>query len=373
MPSIEMVDLQTQYLHLKNQIDKEIEKVLLSGTYIKGPEVQLFESQLAAYTGSSQVISCANGTDALMIAFMALNLPAGSEVITPAFSYAAVAETLHLLKLIPVYAEVNEQTFLLDPATLESLITAKTAAIVPVHLYGQCSDMEPILVFAKKHNLYVIEDNAQAIGAIYTFSNGQKAQAGTMGHVNTTSFFPTKNLGCYGDGGALFVQDNELAQRARMIANHGQQVKYSHELIGVNSRLDAVQAAILNVKLNHLNEFIESRQLAASTYDAGLSGIAELKIPYRSNASTHVFHQYTITLQDQQMRDNLKTHLVSKAIPSMIYYHLPLYKQVAYKQDVNLPISEDLCNRVLSLPMHTELSEAQLEFIVTQIKEFFNT
>lgn len=371
MPAIHMVDLPSQYLRLKDQIDTAIDKVLLSGTYIKGPEVADFERRLAEYTGARHVIGCGNGTDALMLAFLALDLPFGAEVITPSFSYAAVAETLLFLGLKPVYAEVNPQTFLLNASGIDALVTENTVGIVPVHLFGQCCDMEPILELAEHYNLFVVEDNAQAIGCQYTFSNGDIKQAGTMGTIGTTSFFPTKNLGCYGDGGAIFCNDDELADRIRMLANHGQKVKYNHEILGVNSRLDTIQAAILNVKLNHLDEFTKQRQQAAAAYDRELMGINGLNIPLRSANSSHVFHQYTLTTTDRATRDGLKEFLNSMGIPSMVYYPLPLHVQKAYEQPISMELTENLSQTVLSLPMHTEISAEQTEYITHTIKAYY--
>lgn len=372
MRPIQMVDLPGQYLRLKTEFTPAIENVLISGAYIKGPDVATFEKDLSAYIGAKHVIGCANGTDALQIAFMALNLQPGDEVITPSFGYAAVAEVIHLLGLKPVFAEVNPDTFLLDPASMEAAITPATKAIAPVHLYGQVADMEKILEIAARYHLYVVEDTAQAIGAVYTFSNGRKAQAGTMGDIGTTSFFPTKNLGCYGDGGAVFTQNDDLAKTMKMIANHGQQIKYKHEIIGINSRLDTLQAAILEVKLKHLPEFESARNACANWYDRELASCHWLKLPVRNPSSTHVFHQYTMVVQDNEMRDGLKKYLAEKSIPTMVYYPTPLHQQQAYRQEISMPLTEDLCSRVLSLPIHTEMDETQLSFITETIKEFFH-
>ena len=372
MQLIQMVDLQTQYNRLKKEIDAAIESVLQSGAFIKGPEVFSFEKELKTFTGAGHVISCANGTDALQIAFMALDLPAGSEVITPSFSYAAVAEVLHFLGLKPVYAEVDSATFLIDPASVESLIGPNTKALAPVHLYGQCCNMEALLEIAEKHNLFLIEDTAQAIGAYYTFSNGSRAQAGTMGHIGTTSFFPSKNLGCYGDGGAIFTNDEMLAKRMKMIANHGQEVKYVHEIIGINSRLDSVQAAILRIKLAHLKAFENSRNSVADRYDKAFSGHPKISVPKRAANSTHVFHQYTLTLSDDKLRDGLMNFLKENKIPSMVYYPTPLQRQKAYAQNVSLATTEALCNHVISLPIHTEMREEQIKYITEKTLQFLN-
>ncbi len=372
MRAIQMVDLTTQYEKIKSEVDRSIMDVLQSSTFIGGPVVKTFTEDLGKYTNSQHVIPCANGTDALQIAMMALDLQPGDEVITATFTYVATAEVIALLKLTPVLVDVDAHTFNIDIKAIEKAITPKTKAIVPVHIFGQCADMEPLLNLAKKHNLYVIEDVAQAIGAQYTFSDGTIAQAGTMGHIGTTSFFPSKNLGCYGDGGAILTQDNELANKMRMVANHGQSVKYYHDKIGVNSRLDAMQAAVLNVKLSHLDEYCSSRRNAAAFYDKELSGIPSLHIPVRAVNSTHVFHQYTL-LTDGLNRDKMQELLLELGIPSMIYYPLPLHHQKAYQdpryKTGDFPVSESLCRNVISLPMHTELSDEQLEYIVNCVRK----
>lgn len=372
MRPIQMVDLPPQYLRMKQEIDSAIENVLLSGAYIKGPDVATFENNLKNYTGAGFVTGCANGTDALQIALMALDLPMGAEVITTSFGYAALSEVILLLKLKPVFVEVYADTFLMDIDSLKAAITPQTRVIAPVHLYGQTCDMEAILEIAKAHNLYVIEDTAQAIGSQYTFSDGRKAGAGTMGHIGTTSFFPTKNLGCYGDGGAIFSNDPILAEKIKMVANHGQKVKYIHEVIGVNSRLDTLQAAILDVKLRHLDAFCAARQQVADFYDHAFSDLPQIKTPARAANSTHVFHQYTMTLETAEMREGLKKHLAANGIPSMIYYPVPLHQQQAYAQNISMPLTEDLCKRVLSLPIHTEMEAEQLEFIAQTVKQYFN-
>ena len=369
MRSIKMVDLQAQYARLSSEIDQGIKQVLLQGDFIQGSAVKQLESALSERYQVKYVISCANGTDALQLAFMALDLPKGSEVITPAFSYAALAEVLLLLELKPVFVEVDPATFLMDVSLVEALITENTSAIAPVHLYGQMVSMEPLLALAKKHNLYVVEDAAQAIGSQYCTPN-EHGFAGTMGHIGTTSFFPSKNLGCFGDGGAIFTNEDDLAQRLRSMANHGQTVKYQHDILGLNSRLDTLQAAVLMAKLPHLHDFEKSRRAVAARYDEALGSLDGLEIPDRTVDSSHVFHQYTITCKTAAMRDAMKMYLAEHEIPSMIYYPRPLYLQTAYQQVVNLTISEDLCNRVLSLPICPELDVEQQEYIINNIRNF---
>lgn len=368
-----MVDLQGQYLRIKDEIDNAIQKVLLSTAFIQGPEVEEFAYDLSKYIKVKHVIPCGNGTDALQIAMMALGLKPGDEVIVPVHTYVATAEVIALLGLKPVFVDVNERTFNIDVEQVERKITPLTKVIVPVHLYGQCADMEPLLDIARKYNIHVIEDAAQALGAVYTFSSGEKKFAGTMGLVGTTSFFPSKNLGCYGDGGAIFTNDNVVAEKIRMIANHGQRVKYHHDVIGVNSRLDTLQAAILKVKLNYLDEYAERRNKAARYYDQSLSSIEYIKTPVRSENSTHVFHQYTLRIEGRN-RDLLKSHLEKNGISSMIYYPVPLHIQKAYKQDGigegAFPVSEKLSNTVISLPIHTEITEEELAYICDVIRKF---
>lgn len=371
MRKINMIDLPAQYEGIRSEINNAIQEVLESAAFIKGPQVGEFEQNLAQYTGARHVISCANGTDALQIALMALELQPGDEVITPAFSYAAMAEAILLMRLKPVFVDVNPHSFLLNPELVEQAITPKTKVIAPVHLYGQTSEMEALLNLAKKYHLYVLEDNAQAIGSTYTFGNGMRAQAGTIGDIGTTSFFPSKNLGCYGDGGAVFTNNDTLAEKIRMIANHGQKKKYYHEVIGINSRLDTLQAAILNVKIKHLKSYEAGRNRVAETYDHLLKDIAELATPYRVPNSTHVFHQYTLTLKNAGKRDELKQFLNDHSIPSMVYYPLPLHQQPAYRQTIEMPVAEDLCTRVLSLPISPETEEEQIVYITHKIKEFF--
>ena len=369
MRSIKMVDLQAQYARLSSEIDQAIKQVLLQGDFIQGSAVKQLESALSERYQVKNVISCANGTDALQLAFMALDLPKGSEVITPAFSYAALAEVLLLLELKPVFVEVDPATFLMDVSLIEAMITGNTRAIAPVHLYGQMVSMEPLLALAKKHNLYVVEDAAQAIGSQYC-TPGEHGFAGTMGHIGTTSFFPSKNLGCFGDGGAIFTNDDDLAQRLRSMANHGQIVKYQHDILGLNSRLDTLQAAVLMAKLPHLHDFEKSRRAVAARYDEALGSLDGLEIPDRTVDSSHVFHQYTMTCKTAAMRDGLKMYLAEHEIPSMIYYPRPLFLQTAYKQVVSMPISEDLCNRVLSLPICPELDVEQQNYIILNIQNF---
>lgn len=370
---IQMVDLKSQYQRLKPEIDTAIQNVLDSGVFIKGNVVADFENQLSKYLGGSSVVSCANGTDALQIAMMALNLQPGDEIIVPAFTYAATAEVMALLGLIPVFVDVYEDTFNINVSLIEQAISPRTKAIVPVHLFGQCADMEPVLEIAKKHNLFVVEDTAQAIGAVYTFTDGTQKMAGTMGDIGTLSFFPSKNLGCYGDGGALLCNNPELVAKIRMIANHGQKVQYQHDLIGVNSRLDALQAAVLTVKLKHLSSFEFSRNEAATYYDLRLGGFSQISIPKRSLFSTHVFHQYTIKLNGLD-RSVLREKLKQRGIPSMVYYPIPVHQQQAFqsisKMGSSLVVSELLCNQVLSIPIHTEMDREQLDFIVESLSHF---
>ncbi|WMJ72886.1 DegT/DnrJ/EryC1/StrS family aminotransferase [Cytophagaceae bacterium ABcell3] len=373
MNKIQMVDLYGQYHKIKSEVDQAISNVIEKSAFINGFEVKNFEAQLAKYLGTNFCIGCASGTDALQIAYMALGLKPGDEIILPSFTYIATAEAAALLGLVPIFADSEPSTFNIDPKDIESKISAKTKAIVPVHLFGQCANMEEILNIARKHQLYVIEDTAQALGSSYTFSTGKEAQAGTMGDIGITSFFPSKNLGCFGDGGALFTKSGALAEKIRMIANHGQKQKYYHDIIGVNSRLDTLQAAILQVKLQKLDSYLEARRKAAAFYDQALGNIAEIEIPKR--VSKHVFHQYTIKVEANK-RDLLKEHLKAKEIPSMIYYPLPIHLQKAFTtkatKENSLPIAENLSKSVLSLPMHTELEEAQLEFITQTIKDYFN-
>lgn len=373
MEKIKMVDLQSQYLRIKTEIDSAIESVLISTAFIQGPQVSSFAKALAVHTGSDFVIPCANGTDALQIAMMALDLRPGDEVIVPVHTYVATAEVIALLGLTPVFVEVEKDSFNIDPLLIEHKITAHTRAIVPVHLYGQCADMEPLLAIAKKHNLHIIEDAAQALGAVYTFSNDDKKSAGTMGTIGTTSFFPSKNLGCYGDGGAIFTQDKGLSEKIQMIANHGQKKKYHHEVIGINSRLDTLQAAILEVKLKYLNDYTARRNSVADHYDRELKNVNGVQTPFRSSFSTHVFHQYTLQVE---RRDELKIFLEEKSIPTMIYYPVPLHLQNAYRKpgfgENSFPLTENLSRTVISLPIHTEMTDEELAYVCLQIKTFYS-
>ncbi len=368
-----MVDLGAQHQLIQPQLDTAIHEVIAASAFIKGPFVQQFEAALAAYLGTKHVIGCGNGTDALQIAFMALELKAGDEVILPCFTYAATAEVIGLLGLTPVLVDVDPDTFNIDIEAVRRAITPATKAIVPVHLFGQCADMEALLQLASAHNLYVVEDNAQSIGGTYHFSDGRKQASGTLGHIGCTSFFPSKNLGAMGDGGALYTANDELARRIRMIANHGQAVQYQHDCIGVNSRLDGMQAAILSVKLPHLDEYTAARQRVAAHYDEAFSGIPALKIPVRSRHSNHVFNQYTLRLEGLS-RDSLKKYLAEHDIPSAIYYPLPLHHQQAYKgwatPQQQFPVTEQLCRQVISLPIHPMLDEEQLAHITRTVVSF---
>jgi UDP-2-acetamido-2-deoxy-ribo-hexuluronate aminotransferase len=372
MKNIKMVDLQKQYLRIKPEIDKAIEKVLTSTAFIQGPEVSEFAADLSKYLDIECVIPCANGTDALQIAMMALELQPGDEVILPVHTYVATAEVIALLKLVPVFIDVDQDTFNIDINQIESKITRRTKAIVPVHLYGQCADIEPILGIGEKYGLHVIEDAAQSLGADYTFSDNSIEKAGTMGVIGTTSFFPSKNLGCFGDGGAIFTRNSELADRIRMIANHGQRVKYHHDIVGVNSRLDTLQAAILSVKLKHLDQFAQKRNEVAAYYDKFLPK-SFLQTPFRSTNSTHVFHQYTLKVINRD-RDEFQKYLAAKEIPSMIYYPVPLHLQKAYQNEAlgtgSFPVTEKLSKTVISLPIHTEMKTEELEYICDTIKKF---
>lgn len=370
-----MVDLQTQYAKLQEEIDSAVLEVIRSAAFINGPQVRDFQAHLEQYLGAKHVIPCANGTDALQIALMAAGLEPGDEVIVPAFTYVATAEVIALLRLRPVMVDVDPDTFNVTAELIEQAITPRTKAVVPVNLFGQSCDMEPIMEVARRHKLWVVEDNAQAIGADYTFADGRRRKTGTIGHIGCTSFYPSKNLGAYGDGGAICTNDDELAQKLRMIANHGQNKRYYHSVVGVNSRLDSIQAAILNIKLRHLDDYAAARQAAAAYYDQALAGIEQLQAPARQERSTHVFHQYTLIVKDGR-RDELQAFLNSKGIPTMIYYPVPLYEQEAYKQSManeisQLPATGYLCRSVISLPMHTELDEETLEHISEGVKAFF--
>lgn len=375
MKNIQMVDLKGQYKKIKAEIDKSVLDVIENASFINGPQVSEFAKNLSDYLGGAYVIPCANGTDALQIALMSLDLKPGDEVIVPSFTYVASAEVIGLLNLKPVLVDVDIDSFNVTKNNIEQAITPRTKAIIPVHLFGQCADMDSILAIAKQHNLFVIEDAAQAIGAKFTFSDGTVKQAGTMGDIGCTSFFPSKNLGCFGDGGAIFTKDFSLFEKIKVIANHGQTEKYVHKYIGVNSRLDSLQAAVLNVKLKYLDEFIKERQLAAFRYSKLLNRIEEIVLPVESNNSTHVFHQFTLRINNGK-RNELKKYLESMGIPVMIYYPIPLNEQVAFRDisiiSETLDVTKILCNSVLSLPMHTELTEEEQLFITNHIRDFFS-
>jgi UDP-2-acetamido-2-deoxy-ribo-hexuluronate aminotransferase len=375
--SIQMCDLKGQYLKIKNEIDKSIQEVIDSTAFIKGKEVNLFQEELAKYLGVKHVIGCANGTDALQIALMALGLKPGDEVITPDFTFIATVEVVALLGMVPVIVDVDPDTFTIDSVKLEKAITSKTKAIIPVHLFGQCTNMEEIFSIAKKHNIFIIEDVAQATGTNYIFKNGTSVKAGTIGDVGCTSFFPSKNLGCFGDGGALFTNDDALAEEIKSISNHGMKVRYYHDKIGVNSRLDTIQAAVLRVKLKHLDEYNISRNKAADLYDKFLGNSKSLKIPTRALWSDHIFHQYTLRRLKGNRAELIK-HLSEKGIPSMVYYPVPLHSQTAFIPYQNLaankqfPITDSLCESVFSLPMHTELTEDIQRYICDTLLNFLD-
>ena len=375
MRKIQMVDLQAQYQRIKHDIDAGIQEVIDSAAFVKGAKVTEFQEHLEAYTGAKHVINVGNGTDALQIALMALGLKPGDEVITPTFTFIATAEVVALLGLTPVVVDVDWETMNMDVESVRRAITPRTRAIVPVHLFGQCADMEALMALAQEHGLYVVEDACQAIGAKFTFSNGETKQAGTIGHIGCTSFFPSKNLGCYGDGGAIFTNDDDLAAKMRAIANHGMVVRYHHDMIGVNSRLDSIQAAVLDAKLPHLDEYIAARQKAAAYYDRAFKDCPALLIPGRQAHSTHVFHQYTLRVTGAD-RNALRDGLAEKGIPAMIYYPVPLHQQKAYLdpryKDGDFPIAERLASCVLSLPMHTELEEEQLSYITSNVLRLVN-
>lgn len=366
-----MADLYGQYLKIKNEVDASMQEVIRSSVFIKGGKVVEFEKNLSDYL-ESQVISCGNGTDALQLAFMALELQPGDEVITTPFTFVATAEVLALMGLRPVFVDVSPDTFLMDISGIQPAITSRTKAILPVHLFGQSADMESIMQMADQHNLFVVEDAAQSLGTDYIFKNGNTQKSGTLGTIGCTSFFPSKNLGAFGDGGALFTVNEELASRIRSIANHGMKVRYYYERVGVNSRLDSIQAAVLDVKLRYLERYVQARQMAAQWYDRHLSGISGLDLPARVGHSTHSFHQYTIRTDH---RDLLQEFLKSSGIPSMVYYPKAIHLQEAYRylgyREGDFPVAEALCNQVLSLPMHTEMDDTQLEFITNTIKKFY--
>ena len=375
MRQIQMVDLKEQYLHIKKEVDEAIAGVLDTTAFIGGPQVAGFADNLAKYLDIKHVIPCANGTDALQIAMMALGLQPGDEVITPSFTYVATTEVIALLQLKPVFVEVDTRTFCIDPEAIRAAITPKTKAIVPVHLYGHACQLEEIMAIANEHNLHVIEDNAQAIGGDYTFKNGTTKKTGTIGTIGCTSFFPSKNLGCYGDGGAMFTNDDALAEKLKMIANHGQKTRYYHEIVGCNSRLDAIQAAVLNIKLPLLDTYIAARRKAADYYDKAFANNEKITTPFRADYCKHVFHQYTLIL-DGVSRDELHAFLAENNIPSMIYYPVPAHRQNMFASfggaDYHLEKTDWLTHRVISLPIHTELDEEQLSLITTKVLEFVN-
>jgi UDP-2-acetamido-2-deoxy-ribo-hexuluronate aminotransferase len=375
MRPIQMVDLKSQYEKIQSEVDAAVLEVIRSTQYINGPEVKKFQEELEQYLGVKHVIPCANGTDALQVAMMALGLQPGDEVITSSFTFVATVEVIALLGLTPVLVDVLPDTFNIDPEAVKRAITPKTKAIVPVHLFGQCVHMQPLLDLARQHNLHIIEDNAQAIGADYIFSDGKQVKAGAMGIIGCTSFFPSKNLGCYGDGGAIFTHDDELAKKLRVIVNHGMEVRYYHDSIGVNSRLDSIQAAILRVKLRHLDQYAAARRKAADFYDQAFAAHPRITTPVRSSFSTHVFHQYTLVIENLD-QFSLQNFMSSRNIPAMIYYPVPMHMQKAYQdpryKEGDFPVTEKLSKTVISLPMHTELDQEQLETITSSVLEFLN-
>ena len=375
MRPIQMVDTKTQYHKIKPEVDKAVLDVMESAAFINGKVVHDFATNLSSYLGVKHTIPCANGTDALQIAMMALGLQPGDEVITPSFTYIATTEVIALLRLTPVFVEVNPQTFCIDPSAIEKAITPKTKAIVPVHLYGHAAPMEEIMAIAQKHNLFVIEDNAQAIGCDYTFSNGTKKKTGTIGHIGTTSFYPSKNLGAFGDGGAISTNDDELAGKLKMIANHGQSKQYYHDVVGCNSRLDSIQAAILDIKLKHLDDYVAARRAVADNYDKAFVNHSKITTPFRAAYSNHAFHQYTLQLEGVD-RNGLKQFLADNNIPAMIYYPVAGHKQKMFENfntaSQVMPVTDWLTERVISLPIHTEMDEEQLGYITSTVLEFVN-
>jgi len=384
MRKIQMVDLTGQYQGIREEVNSSINQILETAAFINGPQVHAFQAALEKYLGIKHVIPCANGTDALQIAMMGLGLKPGDEVITADFTFAATVEVIALLQLTPVLVDVDPDTFNINPAAIEKAITSRTRAIVPIHLFGQCADMDAIMDIADRHRLYVIEDNAQAIGASHINANGVKRKAGTIGHIGATSFFPSKNLGCYGDGGAIFTNDDKLAHTIRGIVNHGMYERYHHDVVGVNSRLDSIQAAVLNAKLPFLDAYCESRRVAAGKYSNAFRGQGGLRLPktvtaYEGISDTrdcHVFHQYTLRITDGK-RDALAEHLAGKGVPFGIYYPIPLHRQKAYADEryneKEFPVTNQLVKEVISLPMHTELDDEQISFITDSVKEFLNT
>ena len=375
MVPIQMVDLKRQYLKIKPQVDAAMAEVLDNAAFINGAPVQQFSTALQEYLGVKHVIPCANGTDALQIAMMALDLEPGDEVITPSFTFIATAEVIALLKLKPVFVDVDPHTFCLDPELVEKAITPKTKAIVPVHLYGHAAEMEPLMEISRRYNIPVIEDNAQAIGGTYTFKDGTVMKLGAIGQIGCTSFFPSKNLGCYGDGGALFTNDDALAAKIRMVANHGQSARYYHDVVGVNSRLDTLQAVVLNIKLPLLDEYIKARRAVADAYDAGFAGIPQITTPFRAANSYHVYHQYTLQLNGVD-RNAMQQYLQEQKVPAMIYYPVPAHQQKMFASfggaSFNLPVTDSLTSKVISLPIHTEMDADQLQHIIHSVKSFIN-
>jgi dTDP-4-amino-4,6-dideoxygalactose transaminase len=370
-----MVDLKQQYLRIKPEVDAALQEVLDSTAFINGKPIADFSQHLARYLNVKHVIPCANGTDALQIALMALGLQPGDEVITPSFTFVATTEVIALLKLQPVFVDVDPKTFNIDPSSIEKAITPKTKAIIPVHLYGQSADMAAIMDIARRNNLYVIEDNAQAIGADYSFPDGKSKKTGTIGNIGTTSFFPSKNLGCYGDGGAMFTNDDELADKLKMIANHGQSRRYYHDMVGCNSRLDTMQAAVLGIKLKNLDNYIKARIAVADYYDRAFLNHSKITTPFRAPYSSHVFHQYTLQLNGVD-RDGLNKWLADQQVPSMIYYPVPAHRQKMFEafggEKFSLKVTDWLTERVISLPMHTEMEEEQLKFVTEKVLEYVN-
>lgn len=375
MRPIQMVDTKSQYHKIKEEVDRAVIAVMESSQFIGGKPLTDFAQNLAEYHGVKHVIPCANGTDALQIAMMALGLQPGDEVITPSFTYIATVEVAALLHIKPIFTEVDKQTFCIDAAAIEKAITPKTRAIVPVHLYGHAADMEKIMAIAKKHNLFVIEDNAQGIGNDYTFPDGTVKKTGTIGDIGCTSFYPSKNLGAFGDGGAMFTNDDGLAEKLKMIASHGQRIRYYHDVVGCNSRLDTMQAAILDIKLKHLDNYIAARIKAADSYDAAFSKHEKITTPYRAANNKHVFHQYTLILEGVD-RNGLHEYLASKSIPSMIYYPVPAHRQKMFHEfggdKFDLPVTDWLTERVISLPIHTELDADQQKYIIENVLAFVN-
>jgi UDP-2-acetamido-2-deoxy-ribo-hexuluronate aminotransferase len=375
MRPIQMVDLKKQYHNIKEEVDKTVLAVLESSAFINGKPVQDFALHLSSYLGVKHVIPCANGTDALQIAMMALGLEPGDEVITPSFTYIATTEVIALLRLKPVFVEVDAKTFCIDPAAIKKAITPKTKAIVPVHLYGHVCQMEEIMAIAKEHQLYVIEDNAQAIGADYFYADGSKKKTGSIGTIGATSFFPSKNLGCYGDGGAIFTNDDALASQLKMVANHGQSKRYYHDVVGCNSRLDTIQAAVLDIKLRKLDAYIAARRSVADYYDKAFANHPKITTPFRAAYGTHVFHQYTLLLEGVD-RDGLNQYLADKQIPSMIYYPVPAHRQKMFAAlggaNYKLATTDWLTERVISLPIHTEMETDQLEYITKNVLDYIN-